>query len=89
MKYSAYLANGLAILSTDLRAVADNVRADGVGLTMPIAELALELLRWATRPQLWSAAKARAEAEAAVVRSGVEMMAWIDELADEDPGSPP
>ncbi|NIR42891.1 MAG: glycosyltransferase family 4 protein [Gemmatimonadetes bacterium] len=83
MKYSAYLANGLAVLSTDLRCVAENVRKDGVGQTMPIAELALELMRWATRPQLWESAKARAETEAAVVRSGVEMKSWIDELAAE------
>jgi hypothetical protein len=87
MKYSAYLANGLAILATDLSCVTENVRADGVGQTMPIAELALELMRWATRPQLWASAKARAEAEAAAVRSDREMKAWIEELATEHENS--
>ena len=81
MKYSAYLANGLAILSTDLRCVAENVKEDGVGQAMPIRELALELMRWATRPSLWEDEKARAEEQAWVVRSGAEMMPWIEELA--------
>lgn len=80
MKYSAYLANGLAVLSTDLRRVAENIRADGVGQAMPIRELAMELLRWATRPNLWITAKENAEAHAALVRSGSEFTAWIDEL---------
>ncbi len=81
MKYSAYLANGLAILSTDLRCVAENIKEDGVGQAMPTRELALELMRWATRPKLWAAEKARAEEQALVVRSGAEMMPWIQELA--------
>ncbi len=84
MKYSAYLANGLAVLSTDLRCVAENIRQDGVGRAMPIRELALELLRWATRPALWSAAKASAEEQAEAVRSGVEMKAWIEEIARDE-----
>lgn len=81
MKYSAYLANGLAILSTDLKCVAENIRRDGVGQAMPIRELALEIMRWATRPSLWSKAKARAEKEAVVVRSGDELRGWIEEIA--------
>ena len=83
MKYSAYLANGLAVLSTDLRCVAENIKQDGVGQAMPIRELALEIMRWATRPALWADAKARAREQAEIVRSGVEMKAWIDELAGE------
>jgi hypothetical protein len=81
MKYSAYLANGLAVLSTDLRRVAENIRADGVGQAMPIRELAMELLRWATRPNLWIAAKENAEARADVIRSGAELRPFIEELA--------
>jgi hypothetical protein len=81
MKYSAYLANGLAVLSTDLRRVAENIRADGVGQAMPIRELAMELLRWATRPNLWIAAKENAEAQAAAIRSGAELRSFIEELA--------
>ncbi len=83
LKYSAYLANGLAVLSTDLRCVADNVRADGVGQAMPIRELALELLRWATRPRLWSAAKTRAEAQAERIRSGTEIRECLEDLQRE------
>lgn len=83
MKYSAYLANSLAVLSTDLRRVSENIRQDGVGQSMPIRELALEIMRWATRRQLWTEAKARAGEQAAAISSGVEMRGWIDELANE------
>jgi hypothetical protein len=81
MKYSAYVANGLAILSTDLRSVAENLRHDGVGRAMPIPELTLELLRWTTRTRLFDGFRERARALAPEVRSGKEMQAWIDEIA--------
>lgn len=81
MKYSAYLANGLAVLSTDLKCVVENIRQDGVGQAMPIRELALEIMRWATRPSLWSEAKARAKEEATIVRSGDDLRGWIEEIA--------
>lgn len=80
MKYSAYLANGLAVLSTDLREVAANLREDGVGQAMPIRELSLELLRWATRPRLFADFRAAAAREAGAVRDGAEMRNWIDEI---------
>ncbi len=83
MKYSAYLANGLAVLSTDLRSVAENVRADGVGQAMPIRELALEILRWATRPKLWPEFKSNAAKQAEVIRSGSEMKGWVEEIAQD------
>lgn len=81
LKYSAYLANGLAILATDLRCVAENVRRDDVGHAMPIRELALELLRWATRPKLWAGAKARATELAPAIRSGTELRPVIERIA--------
>lgn len=84
MKYSAYLANGLAVLSTDLECVAANIRLDGVGGSMPIRELTLEIMRWATRPSLWSEAKARAQEQAAIVRSGDELEGWIQEIAQSE-----
>jgi hypothetical protein len=83
MKYSAYLANGLAVLSTDLERVAENIHQDGVGLAMPIRELSVELMRWATKPSLWADAKARAEEQAVSVRSPEEMTSWIEEIARE------
>ncbi|MEE9133560.1 MAG: hypothetical protein V3U13_08370 [Gemmatimonadota bacterium] len=84
LKYSAYLANGLAVLSTDLRCVAENIRRDRVGQSMPVRELALEVLRWATRPKLWTGAKARAAALSEEIRSGSpEMRAWIEEIAQD------
>ncbi len=80
LKYSAYLANGLAVLATDLRQVAENVREDGVGRAMPIRELEVELLRWATRPKLWRDAKARAAELAAEIRCGADLQTWIREI---------
>ncbi|UCC84161.1 MAG: hypothetical protein JSW46_04320 [Gemmatimonadota bacterium] len=82
MKYSAYLANGLAVLSTDLKCVVENIRQDGVGQAMPIRELALEIMRWAAKPSLWSEAKVRANEEAAIIRSGDELKGWIEEIAE-------
>ncbi|UCC72988.1 MAG: hypothetical protein JSV86_22010 [Gemmatimonadota bacterium] len=81
-KYSAYLANGLAVLSTDLEAIAENIRNDGVGQAMPINELSLELLRWAARPSLFAGFKNRARQLADVVRGGNEMDGWIEEIAE-------
>lgn len=83
MKYTAYLANGLAILSTDLRSVRENLRADGVGRSLPIKELTVELLRWASRPHLFAEFKKAAEGEVERVRSDAEMRDWIEELAGE------
>jgi len=81
LKYSAYLANGLAVLATDLRQVAENLREDGAGRAMPIRELEVELLRWATRPKLWTDAKARAIELAAEIRRGADLRPWIREIA--------
>jgi hypothetical protein len=80
-KYSAYVSNGLAVLSTDLRAVAANIRNDGVGRAMPINELSVELLRWTARPSLFAGFKERARELAPVIRSGAEMDPWLDEIA--------
>ncbi len=80
MKYSAYLANGLAVLTTDLASVTKNVQRDRVGRALPIAELSLELLRWATRPGLWADFKAHALEQSALVRSGDDMKEWIEEI---------
>ena len=80
-KYSAYVANGLAVLSTDLRAVAENIQRDGVGQAMPIKELSVELLRWASRPNLFAGHKQRAREHEADLCSGAEMKGWIEEIA--------
>jgi hypothetical protein len=80
-KYSASVSNGLAVLSTDLTAVADNIRKDGVGRAMPINELSVELLRWAARPSLFAGFKERARQLAPVIRSGAEMDPWLDAIA--------
>jgi hypothetical protein len=82
LKYSAYLANGLAVLGTDLRGLADNIRQDRVGVSLPIRELALELLRWAARPKLWAEAKARSAQLAPEVSSGAETRSWFQDVAE-------
>ncbi len=82
LKYSAYLANGLAVLSTDLDRVAENIKRDGVGQAMPIRELSVEVLRWAMRRSLWAEAKARAAEQARHVQAGSEIRASIQELTE-------
>ncbi|NIQ53890.1 MAG: hypothetical protein GWN71_10865, partial [Gammaproteobacteria bacterium] len=67
-------------LSTDLDAVSANLERDGVGRALPIKELSVEMLRWATRPVLWREYRDRAEALAPEVRSGEAMRGWIEEL---------
>ena len=81
-KYSSYVANGLAILSTDLGAIAENVRRDGVGRAMPIKELSVELLRWAAKPSLFAEFKGHARQEAEALRTGEEMLSWINEVSE-------
>jgi len=83
LKYSAYLANGLAVLSTDIRSVAENIRQDRVGQAMPIRELALEILRWSTKPKLWAGAKTRAAQLSEEIRSAPELRDWIQEIAED------
>lgn len=83
LKYSAYLANGLAVLSTDLDSVAENIRRDRVGQAMPIRELALEVLRWSTKPKLWAGAKTRAAQLSEETRSAPELRTWIQEIAED------
>jgi hypothetical protein len=80
-KYSAYVSNGLAVLSTDLKAIAANIRGDGVGRAMPINELSVEFLRWTARPSLFAGFKERARELAPIIRSGSEMDPWIEEIA--------
>ncbi len=69
------------MLSTDLGFIAENIRLDGVGQAMPIKELCLEIMRWATRPSLFTPFKERAQALAPLLRSGEEMDDWIREIA--------
>ena len=83
LKYSSYLANGLAILSTDLLSVAENVRQDRVGQAMPIRELALEVLRWSTKPKLWAGAKTRAAQLSDEIRMAPELRDWIRVIAED------
>jgi hypothetical protein len=51
-KYSAYVANGLAVLSTDLLILSRIIKEDGVGQALPMPELIDELRRWATQPAI-------------------------------------
>jgi hypothetical protein len=83
LKYSSYLANGLAVLSTDLRSVSENIRQDSVGQAMPIRELALEVLRWSTKPKLWAGAKTRAAQLSEEIRSAAELRDLIREIAED------
>jgi hypothetical protein len=50
-KYSAYVANGLAILSTDRSTLATFVREDGVGEAVAPAQVRSTLARWLRHPE--------------------------------------
>ncbi len=86
LKYSAYLAAGLAILSTDLREVSLNLGEDGAGEAVPATEIAPRLRAWLEDPGRWREYRTRARREGEIVRSGREMLPWLEELAKEGGG---
>ena len=80
MKYSGYAANGLAILSTDLATVADNLREDGIGRAAPVTEVPGELERWLDQPARFERYRASARDLAHTFRQGVYMQEWLDQV---------
>jgi hypothetical protein len=80
MKYSGYAANGLAILSTDLATVADNLREDGIGRAVPVTEVPGELGRWLDEPARFERYRASAGNLAHKFRQGVYMQEWFDQV---------
>lgn len=83
-KYSSYVANGLAVVAPELKAISDNLRDDGTGLTASeeggFGEALKELADDRGRLE---GMKAAARALGPALRNGDEMMPWIEELTRE------
>ena len=82
MKYTGYAANGLAILSTDLATVKDNIQEDGIGKALPLSGLLNELGDWLSAPAVFQSFKHQAESLAPTFRQGVTMREWFDALLE-------
>ncbi len=81
-KYSGYAANGLAILSTDLSTVRENLEEDGIGEALPLPEMLDELSRWCADPVRFAGYRARAAGMKELYRRGAFMDEWFNELRD-------
>jgi glycosyltransferase involved in cell wall biosynthesis len=76
-KYPAYVANGLAVLSTDLFYLSQVIEEDGVGKALPMPQLVAELRRWAAQPELVEVYRRRARCLAPCYLNGVYMEEWF------------
>lgn len=79
-KYSAYVGNGLAILSSDTETVAKCIAGDGVGKAVLIEQLPLELFNWINNPELFEGYKKRAVELMPDFRSGKHIKQWFDQV---------
>ena len=77
-KYSAYVANGLATLTTDLVTLSQMVKEDEVGLAVPFAELPTHLSRWLQHPEEVDPYKRRARQLSDNFRQGLYMLEWFE-----------
>lgn len=76
-KYSAYVANGLAVLSTDTKTVAACINEDGVGKALSMSELKKELERWIEDPAEFERYKKRAVEISEDFRTGQHIKEWF------------
>lgn len=79
-KYSAYVGNGLAVLSSDTETVAKCIAEDGVGKAVPMEQLPLELSNWINNPELFEGYKKRAVELMPDFRSGKHIKQWFDQI---------
>jgi len=79
-KYSAYVANGLAILSTDIKTVGACINEDGVGKALSISELNQELERWIEDPAEFERYKKRAMEISKNFRRGLYIKEWFETI---------
>lgn len=79
-KYSAYVACGLAILSTDLATLTEIIQEDGVGIAAPISVLLAKLEEWLVSPQLVTPFKAKAIQLSKNFTEGLYMQEWFAQM---------
>ena len=79
-KYPAYVANGLAVLSTDLHYLSQVIAEDGAGKALPMNELVAELARWVAQPELIEPYRSRAQTLSREYLRGTYMAEWFEPL---------
>ena len=79
-KYSAYVANGLAVLSTDRVTLSNFVQEDQVGLALPLAELPAQLEQWLRFPQQVTPYQVQAQKLSQNFTQGTYMQEWFDKI---------
>jgi hypothetical protein len=83
-KYSAYIANGLAVLSTNLITLSQIIQEDGTGISTSIEKLPTVLAQWLEDPKQIKKYKERAAQLSIKFTKGVCMQFWFDELFSTD-----
>ena len=79
-KYSAYVANGLAVLSTDLVTLSEILREDQVALALPMEKLANQLVQWLSFPEQIAPYRERAKQLSTNFKQGLYMQEWFDQI---------
>jgi glycosyltransferase involved in cell wall biosynthesis len=82
-KYSAYVANGLAVLCSDLATLSQVIREDGVGESVPIQEMPVRLARWLREPEIVRPYQEQARRIAPRFSSGTFRQDWFEPLLAE------
>ncbi|MEE8251887.1 MAG: hypothetical protein V3R24_09120 [Gemmatimonadales bacterium] len=78
-KYSAYVAKGLAVLSTDLVTLSEILREDRVGVASTIEELPTRLAHWLESPEELAPYRERARELSSNFVRGLYMQEWFDQ----------
>jgi len=79
-KYSAYVANGLAVLSSDMISLAEILAEDGVGLCVPAEQMPAQLAAWLNAPHLIAPYRERARQLRGRYWTGIYFQKWFSEV---------
>jgi hypothetical protein len=79
-KYSAYIANGLAVLSTDLITLSQVLQEDGTGMAVSIEDMPPQLLHWLQNPELVRPYNTQARSLAPRFIEGECMQTWLKQI---------
>lgn len=82
-KYSTYVGNGLAVLSTPLYTVKQNISKDRVGLSQDLDDLLNTLDLWIQDPTLVTTFKEQAESMAKKIRGDFFISEWLKPILDQ------
>lgn len=79
-KYPAYVANGLAVLSTDLLYLRQIISEDGTGLAVPIDQITTVLRHWINNPETIQSYRNYAKQIARYYTNGSYMGEWFEPI---------